>query len=74
MQLNAEDGGNRSTSWCNTWRNRWKSEAFKAGYKTILILVREIRRSGEKIKAEIEETNASSRTRRAKGTDIGLAF
>jgi len=59
MQLNAEDGGNRKfimvqlPEICDA-----KSEAYKAGYKTICDIGEErIRRSGEKIKAEIEAEN-----------------
>jgi len=54
MQLNAEDGGNRKFIMvqlpepCNE-----KSEAFKAGYKTIAEISKErIRRAGKKIKEE----------------------
>ena len=54
MQLNAEDGGNRKyicvqlAEPCDE-----KSEAFKAGYKTIADIGKErIRRAGKKIKAE----------------------
>lgn len=54
MQLNAEDGGNRRfimvqlPEACDE-----KSEAFKAGYKTIAEISKErIRRAGKKIKAE----------------------
>jgi adenine-specific DNA-methyltransferase len=56
MQLNAEDGGNRKfimvqlPEVCDE-----KSEAFKAGYKTIAEIGKErIRRAGQKIKAELE--------------------
>ena len=61
MQLNAEDGGNR----------RWicvqlpeltdeKSEAYKAGYRTIADIARErIRRSGTKIRADQADKLAS---------------
>ncbi len=54
MQLNAEDGGNRKfimvqlPEACDQ-----KSEAYKAGYKTIVEIGKErIRRAGKKIKAE----------------------
>ncbi|MDX9906968.1 MAG: site-specific DNA-methyltransferase [Bacteroidales bacterium] len=57
MQLNAEDGGNRKFIMvqlpepCDE-----KSEAFKAGYKTIAEIGKErIRRAGKKIKGEWEE-------------------
>ena len=57
MQLNAEDGGNRQfimvqlPELCAE-----KSEAYKAGYKTIAEIGKErIRRAGAKIKAELEQ-------------------
>ena len=57
MQLNAEDGGNRKFIMvqlpepCDE-----KSEAYKAGYKNICEIGKErIRRSGNKIKKELEE-------------------
>jgi len=57
MQLNAEDGGNRRHIMvqlpepCDK-----KSEAFKAGYKTIAEIGKErIRRAGKKILTELEE-------------------
>lgn len=60
MQLNAEDGGNRKyimvqlPEVCDE-----KSEAYKAGYKTICEIGKErIRRAGEKIKEEIEKENS----------------
>lgn len=57
MQLNSEDGGNRK--FINVQipePTDEKSEAFKAGYKTISELTRErIRRAGEKIKSEMKE-------------------
>lgn len=66
MQLNAEDGGNRKFIMvqlpepCDE-----KSEAYKAGYKTIAEISKErIRRAGKKIKAE----NAAS----APDLDIGF--
>lgn len=60
MQLNAEDDGNRKFIMVQlpeeTDRN---SEANKAGYRNICEIGKErIRRAGEKIKSEIEETNA----------------
>ena len=60
MQLNAEDGGNRKYIMVQLPEETdEKSEAFKAGYKIISDIGKErIRRAGEKIKAEIEETNA----------------
>ena len=57
MQLNAEDGGNRK--WIMVQLPEVtdeKSEAFKAGYKTIPDIARErIRRAGDKIAAEHAE-------------------
>lgn len=60
MQLNAEDGGNRKFIMVQLPEETdEKSEAFKAGYKTIAEIGKErIRRAGEKIKSEIEEANA----------------
>lgn len=59
MQLNAEDGGNRKFIMvqlpepCDE-----KSKAFKAGYKNICEIGKErIRRAGDKINKEIEESN-----------------
>lgn len=66
MQLNAEDNGNRTFIMvqlpepCDE-----KSEAFKAGYKTIAEIGKErIRRAGKKIKEEYDE--------KAKDLDIGF--
>jgi len=66
MQLNAEDGGNRKFIMvqlpepCDE-----KSEAFKAGYKTIAEISKErIRRAGKKIKEENQIT--------ARNLDIGF--
>ena len=60
MQLNKEDGGNRKyicvqlPELCDE-----KSEAYKAGYKTIADIAKErIRRAGKKIKAEVEAEQA----------------
>ena len=57
MQLNAEDGGNRK---CISVQlpefTDEKSEAYKAGYKTISDIAKErIRRAGKKIEEEIKE-------------------
>ncbi|MDD4761297.1 MAG: site-specific DNA-methyltransferase, partial [Bacteroidaceae bacterium] len=59
MQLNKEDGGNRKyilvqlPELCDE-----KSEAYKAGYKTIADIAKErIRRAGKKIEDEIAEEN-----------------
>lgn len=60
MQLNAEDGGNRKfvmVQYPETCDE--KSEAAKAGYANICEIGKErIRRAGEKIKAEIENSNS----------------
>lgn len=60
MQLNAEDGGSRKficvqlPEPCDE-----KSEAYKSGYKNICEIGKErIRRAGEKIKSEVESSNA----------------
>ena len=60
MQLNAEDGGNRKYIMVQlTEKIDGNSEAHKAGYKNICEIGKErIRRAGEKIKQEIEATNA----------------
>lgn len=60
MKLNAEDGGSRKFIMVQLPEETdEKSEAFKAGYKTIADIGKErIRRAGEKIKAELEEANA----------------
>ena len=62
MQLNAEDGGNRKFIMvqlpepCDE-----KSEAYKAGYKTICDIGEErIRRAGKKIKEELEKPKQQS--------------
>jgi len=54
MQLNAEDGGNRKFIMAQIPEaTNEKSEAFKAGYKTIAEIGKErIRRAGEKIKED----------------------
>ena len=63
MQLNKEDGGHRKyicvqlPELCDE-----KSEAFKAGYKTIAEIGKErIRRAGAKIRKEVEEEQAKQR-------------
>lgn len=60
MQINAEDGGNRKFIMVQLPEfTDEKSEAYRAGYKTISDIGKErIRRAGEKIKAEVEEANA----------------
>ncbi len=57
MQLNAEDGGNRKWIMAQLPEETdEKSEAYKAGYKTIPDIARErIRRAGDKIAAEHPE-------------------
>lgn len=70
MQLNAEDGGNRKFIMVQLPEETdEKSEAFKAGYKTIPEIGRErIRRAGEKILAD----NAEELTKREQPLDIGF--
>jgi len=60
MQLNAEDGGKRKFIMVQLPElTDEKSEAYKAGYKTICEIGKErIRRAGEKIKFEIEASQA----------------
>ena len=59
MQLNAEDNGNRKFIMVQLpEKTDEKSEAYKAGYKTIAEIGKErIRRAGKKIKKELEEKN-----------------
>jgi adenine-specific DNA-methyltransferase len=56
MQLNAEDGGNRKFIMVQLpEKTDEKSEAYKAGYKTVAEIGKErIRRAGKKIKEELE--------------------
>lgn len=70
MQLNAEDGGNRKHIQVQLPEGTdEKSEAFKAGYKTIPEIARErIRRAGEKIKDEFKDELA----KREKPLDVGF--
>lgn len=76
MQLNAEDGGNRKYIMVQLPEETdEKSEAFKAGYKTIADIGKErIRRAGEKIKAELKEanTNLKDEEEAKKLPDIGF--
>jgi adenine-specific DNA-methyltransferase len=60
MKSNAEDGGNRKFIMIQLPEETdEKSEAYKAGYKNICEIGKErIRRAGEKIKEEVESTNA----------------
>lgn len=82
MQLNAEDGGNRRFIMvqlpepCDE-----KSEAYKAGYKTIAEIGKErIRRAGAKIKAELAAQHSQNaqgslldaNTQRSTSLDIGF--
>jgi len=82
MQLNAEDGGNRQFIMvqlpepCDE-----KSEAYKAGYKTIAEIGKErIRRAGAKIKAELDAQHSQNsqgslldaNTQRSTPLDIGF--
>lgn len=59
MQLNAEDGGNRKFIMVQLPESiDANSDAIKAGYKSICDIGKDrIRRAGEKIKEEIEESN-----------------
>ena len=59
MKLNAEDNGNRKFIMVQLpEKTDEKSEAYKAGYKTIAEIGKErIRRAGKKIKKELEEKN-----------------
>lgn len=70
MKLNAEDGGNRKFIMVQLDEETdEKSEAYKAGYKTIAELSRErIRRAGEKIVAENKDKLATRETE----LDIGF--
>lgn len=70
MQLNAEDGGNRKFIMVQLDEETdEKSEAYKAGYKTIAELSRErIRRAGEKIVADNKDKLATRETE----LDIGF--
>ncbi len=72
MQLNAEDGGKRKFIMvqlpepCDE-----KSEAYKAGYKTIAEISKErIRRAGKKIKEELQPRN--TRNTQKEEEDLGL--
>lgn len=56
MQLNAEDGGLQVHYGTTAWSSRWKSEAYKAGYKNICEIGKErIRRAAKKIAEENPE-------------------
>lgn len=69
MQLNREDGGNRKYI-CVQLPEKCdeKSEAFKAGYKTIADIAKErIRRAGTKIRGEVEANQAKQ------SGELGLA-
>ncbi len=69
MQLNREDGGNRKYI-CVQLPEKCdeKSEAFKAGYKTIADIAKErIRRAGTKIRGEVEAEQAKQ------SGELGLA-
>jgi adenine-specific DNA-methyltransferase len=71
MQLNAEDGGNRKFICVQLPEPiDEKSEAYKAGHKTISEITKErIRRAGEKIKSEMKEDLFSEQ---GKTLDIGF--
>ena len=69
MQLNREDGGNRKYI-CVQLPEKCdeKTEAFKAGYKTIADIAKErIRRAGTKIRGEVEAEQAKQ------SEELGLA-
>src|SRR5690554_6319833 len=73
MQLNAEDGGNRKFIMvqlpepCNE-----KSEAFKAGYKTIAEISKErIRRAGKRILEDIKPQNTPN-TQKKESNELEL--
>jgi adenine-specific DNA-methyltransferase len=71
LQLNSEDGGNRKF-FCVQLPEPTdeKSEAYKAGYKTISDITKErIRRAGEKIKSEMKQDLFSEQ---GKTLDIGF--
>lgn len=75
MALNAEDGGNRR---CISVQIPEmvdeKSEAYKAGYKTIADISKErIRRAGEKIKAE-KQTDQGDLFNQDSGTELDIGF
>ncbi|WP_367357451.1 site-specific DNA-methyltransferase [Mesotoga sp.] len=76
MQLNAEDGGNRKFIMvqlpepCDE-----KSEAFKAGYKNICEIGKErIRRAGDKINKEIEESNRQLKLEEEPKKPVDIGF
>ncbi len=71
LQLNAEDGGNRKFICVQLPEpTDEKSEAYNAGYKTISEITKErIRRSGDKIKAELKDDLFSEE---GKTLDIGF--
>jgi|SRR5690625_456927 len=73
MALNAEDGGNRK---CISVQlpepTDEKSEAYKAGYKTIAEITKErIRRAGELIKKELLE-KGEAEAERSRSLDVGF--
>lgn len=76
MQLNAEDGGNRKfimvqiPEACDE-----KSEAFKAGYKTISEIGKErIRRAGKRINENIEHANSQLEIDEQPQTIVDIGF
>lgn len=76
MQLNAEDGGHRKFIMVQLpEKTDEKSEAYKAGYKTICEIGKErIRRAGEQIKSGIEEYGYSLRKLKTEGKPYKLAM
>jgi adenine-specific DNA-methyltransferase len=71
MHMNSEDGGNRKFICVQLPEpTEEKSEAYKAGYKTISEITKErIRRAGEKIKSEMKEDLFSEQ---GKTLDVGF--
>ena len=76
MQMNAEDGGHRKFIMVQLpEKTDEKSEAYKAGYKTICEIGKErIRRAGEQIKSGIEEYGYSLRKLKTEGKPYKLAM
>ena len=76
MQLNAEDGGHRKFIMVQLPEvTDEKSEAYKAGYKTICEIGKErIRRAGKQIKSGIEEYGYSLRKLKTEGKPYKLAM
>ena len=75
MQLNAEDSGNRKFVMVQLPEETdEKSEAFKAGYKTIAEIGKErIRRAGKKIKDELERIKAEKQSELLEDADSSFS-